>query len=398
MTGYEKRSLLRFLILYLGSVFVLLAIIGWLFFEHNASTMKSALKFEMLSEAHRIESRLTQELMRRSPMDREDLVETLKKIRSGRFKVGYFDAQHRPIYSEISGVPGFQQPFYLGTSSCYSMIECPLKKEGVAYIGLQETELKERLKALRWKIIGYLVLSFLFMSVVGYFLARLFLKPIREKIESLDRFIEETTHELNTPISAILMTIQQLKGVEEKKLRRLQASAKRLSTMYDSLSHTLDPEGESARKEPLELSEIVLERMELMEPVAQSRRIRFESRLEPGRVSTEPERLRRLRDNMLSNALKYSDPGSTVTVRLEGCRLEFRDEGIGMDPEDLERIFQRYQRANRERGGFGIGLSIVAQICDTYGIGIEVKSEKGKGTRFCFDFSRLLLEGSSRNS
>jgi len=173
MTGYEKRSLLRFLALYLGSVFLLLAIIGWLFFEHNATMMKSAMKFEMLSEAHRLESRLTQALMRRPPMDREELAALLKGIRSDRFKVGYFDAQHRPIYSEISGLPGFQQPFYLGTKDCYSMIACPLSKQGVAYIGLQETKLKGMIQALRWKIIGYLVLSFLFMAVVGYFLARL---------------------------------------------------------------------------------------------------------------------------------------------------------------------------------------------------------------------------------
>ena len=394
MTGYEKRSLLRFLTLYLGSVFVLLAIIGWLFFEHNATMMKSALKFEMLSESHRIESRLTQELMRRSPMDREDLVETLKKIRSDRFKVGYFDARHRPIYSEISGVPGFQQPFYLGTGSCYSMIECPLKKEGVAYIGLQETELKERLEALRWKIIGYLVLSFLFMSVVGYFLARLFLKPIREKIESLDRFIEETTHELNTPISAILMTIQQLRGVEEKKLQRLKASAQRLSTMYDTLAYGLGREVEQRQKEPVELESFTAERIESMEPVARSRRIGIERGLRPCKIRMNREDLSRLLDNVLSNALKYSDPGSTVTVTLRNCRLSVRDEGIGMSPEEIGRVFKRYQRANRERGGFGIGLSIVAQICRDYGIAFDLDSVKGKGTTFHLDFSKLAIRES----
>ncbi len=394
MTGYEKRSLLRFLTLYLGSVFVLLAIIGWLFFEHNATMMKSALKFEMLSESHRIESRLTQELMRRPSMDREDLVETLKKIRSDRFKVGYFDARHRPIYSEISGVPGFQQPFYLGTGSCYSMIECPLKKEGVAYIGLQETELKERLEALRWKIIGYLVLSFLFMSVVGYFLARLFLKPIREKIESLDRFIEETTHELNTPISAILMTIQQLRGVEEKKLQRLKASAQRLSTMYDTLAYGLGREVEQRQKEPVELESFTAERIESMEPVARSRRIGIERGLRPCKIRMNREDLSRLLDNVLSNALKYSDPGSTVTVTLRNCRLSVRDEGIGMSPEEIGRVFKRYQRANRERGGFGIGLSIVAQICRDYGIAFDLDSVKGKGTTFHLDFSKLAIRES----
>ena len=393
LSGYEKRSLLRFLSLYLGSVFVLLAIIGWLFFEHNAAMMKSAMKFEMLSEAHRIESRLTQALMQQPVMDREDLIDVLKGIQSRRFKVGYYDADHRPLYSEISGIPGFEKPFYAGKRSCYSMIKCPLGKEGVAYIALQETKLKGMIRALRWKIIGYLVLSFLFMSVVGYFLARLFMRPIREKIEALDRFIEETTHELNTPVSAILMTIRQLKGVEEKKLRRLKASAQRLSTMYDSLAYGLGREVEEARSEALDLAEICAERCDAMEPLAQSKRIAFDIRLEPCRIRMNREELRRLIDNVLSNAIKYSDPGGEVTVTLERCRLSVADRGIGMSPDERREIFKRYTRANKERGGFGIGLSIVAQICRDHGIGLEVESAKGEGSRFVFDFRPLREKG-----
>ncbi|WP_456393770.1 sensor histidine kinase [Nitratifractor sp.] len=388
LSRYERRSLLRFLALYLGSVFVLLAIIGWLFFEHNASMMKSAMKFEMLSEAHRIESRLTRALMQEPPADRDDLVSLLWSIKSSRFKVGFFDAKKRPIYSEINGMPGFEQPFYLGVRNCYSMINCPLTKEGVAYIGLEESRLKEMIRALRLKIIGYLMLSFIFMSLVGVILARLFMRPIREKIEALDRFIEETTHELNTPISAILMTIQRLKGVEEKKLERLRASAKRLSTMYDTLSYGLEREGDK-RLETIDLERFVAERIAEMEPIAHSRRLQIISNLEPCRIRIHREDLRRLLDNLLSNALKYSDPGSEVSVVLNGCRLTITDEGIGMEPETLQRVLKRYERGNRERGGFGIGLSIVTQICNEYGIGFILESQKGKGTVARLDFSPL---------
>jgi len=388
LSRYERRSLLRFLALYLGSVFVLLAIIGWLFFEHNASMMKSAMKFEMLSEAHRIESRLTRALMQEPPADRDDLVSLLRSIKSSRFKVGFFDAKKRPIYSEINGMPGFEQPFYLGVRNCYSMINCPLTKEGVAYIGLEESRLKGMIRALRLNIIGYLLLSFIFMSLVGIILARLFMRPIREKIEALDRFIEETTHELNTPISAILMTIQRLKGVEEKKLERLRASAKRLSTMYDTLSYGLERESDK-RLESIDLEIFVAERIAEMEPIAHSRRLQIISTLEPCRIRIHREDLRRLLDNLLSNALKYSDPGGEVSVALQGCRLTITDEGIGMEPETLQRVLKRYERGNRERGGFGIGLSIVTQICNEYGIGFILESQKSKGTVARLDFGSL---------
>jgi two-component system OmpR family sensor kinase len=389
LNHYERRSLLRFLALYLGSVFLLLAIIGWLFFEHNASVMKSAMKFEMLSEAHRIESSLIQILMRRSVETDTQLKELLKGIGSRRFKVGFFDAKHRPIYSEIGRVPMLEHPFYFGTEGCYSMIRCPLKKHGIAYIGLQDTRLEGMIRQLRLKILGYLTLSFLFMALVGWALARLFMRPIREKIEALDRFIEETTHELNTPISAILMTIQQLRGVEEKKLARLKASAKRLSTMYDTLSYGLDRESGPKQSEWIALERFILERMEEMRPLFESRNIVMSCRLEPCRIRMSRENLRRMLDNLLTNAVKYSDPGGRVELRLERCIVVIRDEGIGMDREASERIFKRYERANHERGGFGIGLSIVAQICLDYGIGWELDTAPGKGTEFRFDFSML---------
>ncbi len=81
------------------------------------------------------------------------------------------------------------------------------------------------------------------------------MRPVREQIESLDRFISDTTHELNTPISAILMTIQSLKQIEPKKLKRLEASAKRLSVMYSSLTYRL--EGKVEPSELLNFDDIV---------------------------------------------------------------------------------------------------------------------------------------------
>ena len=392
LSNYEKRSLFRFLALYLGSVFLLLAIIGWLFFEHNAAMMRSAMKFEMLSEAHRIESILTRKMMQRQKgKEKEPLEKILRSIRSDKFKVGFFDAHYRPLYSEIEGMPGFRQPFYLGLQSCYSMIHCPLKEEGVAYIGLQETQLKGKIAALRRRIIGYLVLSFLFMAGVGYFLARLFMRPIREKIDALDRFIEDTTHELNTPVTAILMTIRQLRGIEEKKLLRLKASAQRLSTMYDTLAYGLGRQSGEEQKQQLDLAQILEERVEAMRPIALGSRLRIEHTAQSCRIEINPEALRRLVDNILSNAIKYSNPGGRIRVDLSGCRLLIEDEGIGIEAKQKEEILKRYRRANRERGGFGIGLSIVTRICRENGIGLSIDSEKGKGTRVMLDFRKLSL-------
>jgi two-component system OmpR family sensor kinase len=94
----------------------------------------------------------------------------------------------------------------------------------------------------------------------------------------------------------------------------------------------------------------------------------------------------RLIDNLLSNAIKYSDPGGKITISIKGNMLSVADEGIGIDEDVQKDIFKRYKRANKERGGFGIGLDIVLSICKRNGIRMGLKSQKGEGSKFILHF------------
>jgi len=243
LTSYERKSLFSFLAVYLISVFILLAIIGYLFFENNRTSMQNAMKFEMMYQARMLSSSI---VMRAMKNDRQGVMDTasrdafLKKLKHCRFQAGYYDKDKKAIYTELDDFEVINKDFFIKDKSCYTVTEDKSNHLGVHYIVLKENNLSKILQQMRIKIIGYLVFSFILMGIVGYFLGRLFLRPVREQIESLDNFISDTTHELNTPISAILMTIQSLKGVEPKKLKRLEASAKRLSVMYSSLTYRLE--------------------------------------------------------------------------------------------------------------------------------------------------------------
>jgi len=371
------------LALYLGSVFVLLAIIGYLFFENNVSMMMSSTKYEMMYQARKISSKIVMTAMKNEEIDRGHYLKNLKHC---RFDIGYYDEHKRTIYSEIPKFEAFDDNFLVKDGKCYAVLEDPSSHLGVRYIVLKEGHLSAEIRALRMKIIGYLILSFIFMGIVGYFLARLFLAPVRNKIESLDRFISDTTHELNTPVSAILMTIQTLKGCDPRKLKRLEASARRLSTMYGSLTYRLQGEGRGEKIEVFSLSKLVAERIGYVKELAEAKRLTVEMKLDELSVKMDRESAIRLIDNLLSNAIKYSDPGGTIKVTIEGKRLIVADEGIGIDKAVQEDIFKRYKRANKERGGFGIGLDIVLTICKRYGIKIALESEKGKGSKFILRF------------
>ena len=349
--------------------------------------MSSAMRFEMLYQARMIESKL---LMAEDRGESNISKKLLPKLHPVRFKVGFFDKGRKSLYSQIDEVPMFNKNFYGEGEHCYSVVKFPGSKLDVGYIVLREDELKANLHKLKQEVILYLVALFIFMAIVGYFLARLFLKPIRERIESLDRFIEDTTHELNTPISAILMTIQTLKDVEPKKLNRLKASANRLSVMYDTLSYSLK-HGSIEPKEQFDLKDFIENRVETIKPLANSKAIQIDCKLESLNVKMSKESMRRLVDNMLSNAIKYSDAKGLVEINLNNGIMSIKDRGIGISKEEQSNIFKRYQRFNKDRGGFGIGLSIVMAIANENGIKVSIESAKGEGSEFKFDLSALKV-------
>ena len=98
-------------------------------------------------------------------------------------------------------------------------------------------------------------------------------------------------------------------------------------------------------------------------------------------------RIRQVLENLLSNAVKYSPKGNEIVLRGhesdEGWVVQVADQGIGMNPEQLERIFDKFYRAdasNTAIGGLGLGMSIARQIVQTHGGNIQVKSTEGEGT------------------
>lgn len=372
--------------LYLGSVFFLITIIGFLFCKNSSNTLTAAKRFEMLYQARMLESKLLRAEENGSAKIDKSL---FSNVDSKLYKVGFYDKDKKPIVSEIDNVPRFNEDFYGEGTHCYGIVKYPGSKLNVGYIVIQENQLKAKLNQLKHKVLIFIFTMFVFMSVVGYFLSKLFLKPIRERIEALDRFIEDTTHELNTPISAILMTVQTLKGVESKKLSRLKASAKRLSVMYNTLAYSLYRDTKE-EKEKLNLKEFIEARVEAIKPLTDSKDIKIECKLDELTVEIIKEDMKRLIDNVLSNAIKYSNPNSKVEIVLKGKELCIRDWGIGMSKEEQANVFKRYQRFNKDKGGFGIGLSIVMAIAKENGIKVNIDSSKGEGSKFCFELSAIV--------
>ncbi len=378
MLKSEKRSLARFLTLYMAMVIFGIAMLAIYYYESQKQLKLSNQRAEMNKYAY-IQTKRLKVLHHFFPERRE-------YPRDTRFTSAIYDIEYHKIFSlnqvdkvhfdeEIYFIDGYihfvknLDTFYLGTR--YLVIE--LKDDGA-----WQTEI--------WKNIAlYGSLAFILFMVFGLYLAKLFLRPMRNSIILLDRFIKDTTHELNTPLSTILANIEMMDTSvmvpqNRKKLVRINAAARMVSVLYKDLTFLVLEQERKNNDTWLSLDEIIRERVEYFDALSRSRQISFALHLENTKLYMDRKKFIRVLDNLLSNAIKYNRREGKVTVLLEKNRLVVRDTGIGISEDKISMMFDRYMRFNESEGGFGIGLSIVKMILDEYGFTIEVHSKEGEGT------------------
>ena len=229
---------------------------------------------------------------------------------------------------------------------------------------------------------------FVILLLVGWYLSHLFFRPLRDAIALLDDFIKDTTHELNTPVAAIMTNLEMINTDEldaktQKKMNRIEIAARTISTIYDDLTYLLLNNNHIANNEIIDVSELLYERIEYFNLKATQKKLHVTLNID-NNVSLECDRVKlaRLIDNLISNAIKYNKNGGTITYVLSSKHLIIKDNGIGIAEDDIGEIFQRYIRVNTYEGGFGIGLHIVFKIANEYGYKIDVTSKLDEGSTF----------------
>ena len=235
-------------------------------------------------------------------------------------------------------------------------------------------------------------LLFFILGVIGFSLSRMFLRPMNEAIALLDDFIKDTTHELNTPVSAILTNIETLHEYElpplvEKKLKRIEIASRTISTLYDDLTYLVLNHDLAVHNIPINLTHLLQERLEYFRHRIEQKKIVLELTIEPDiTFIIDKTKATRLIDNLLSNAIKYNTMEGKIHISLLEGSLCLEDNGIGIPSDMIDRVFERYTRADKSVGGFGIGLNIVAMIAREYDLKIAIESEEKKGTKICVNW------------
>ncbi|WP_428026705.1 sensor histidine kinase [Arcobacter sp.] len=309
--------------------------------------------------------------------------------RDERFNSAIYDSDRNLIFSTLTSAKVKLDEITYTTNNHIHYIKEPESYYlGAKYVLLEIPEDKLWLSEVKNKITIFLIAGFSFMFILGYFLLKLFLKPMRDSLHLLDRFIKDTTHELNTPISAIITNIEMIEIDKledeklQKKLKRIDTGAKTVSNIYQDLTYLALNNKIISQNEDLDLSKIVLNRIDYFKTLADVKKISFVKNIDSGvRIFCDEKKIGKVIDNLLSNAIKYNKIEGSIEVTLQTNKLVIKDSGKGISKDKIPSMFERYARFDKSVGGFGIGLNIVYMITKEYNIEIKIKSELGIGTQ-----------------
>jgi signal transduction histidine kinase len=271
-----------------------------------------------------------------------------------------------------------------------------------SYIQALSDRLDDARRSLLWRLAGLNVLTLVLGGGAAYFLARRTLGPIETAMEAQGRFTADASHELRTPLTAMRSEIEV--ALREKHLAAGDARALLSSNLeeiakLESLSagllrlarseNGLDPSAVT----PVSVRQIFEGAIERHQAKIAERHTKLEVQTDDETIEGDEASLTELISILLDNALKYSPPKTTVTLKSSVSnnivRLSISDQGAGINASDIPHIFERFYRADRSRtkdservGGYGLGLSIAKRIADLHHGDISVESAPAKGTTF----------------
>lgn len=263
-----------------------------------------------------------------------------------------------------------------------------------------------------------LILYFIGMALIGIQIYSKMIKPVIEVQKDLERaaeenaraetirkeFVANVSHELKTPLTSISGFIETLQAgaaenpeIRTKFIDIIAIETSRLKRLIEDLLVLSDIENkkDTTDKEPICIKQAVEETITTLAPIAEQKQVRILTLYDKqASIYGSTDRFRQMLINLIENAIKYSNEGGRIWVSAKvidgNTQVSVRDEGIGIDEEHLDRLFERFYRVDKSRskkaGGTGLGLSIVKHIAALFEAELTVESREGEGTTFFITF------------
>jgi len=384
----EKKALISFLSIYMGSAILLVGVILYTYYNNEVRMLQESCDMELSNASMQVKTDIMN-----SYMKNEKFVPD--KLKSDHIKYALYDKNKKLIYSYLDGKKyvDLSKSIYAKDRFNFYIAVIDEKMIPIKYIVLETCQGSIDKNKLKIYILIVLVMCAIFIGFIAYLLAKILLKPVREKVEHMDKFIKDSAHELNTPITVLMTSVSMLKKGKnpEKMMKYITSSTKQISQIYNDIHFSAFNEMNEDVHQEFDLKDLVSESVDYFNDISITKNIVIEAELESCIILMDRTKTQKIVNNLISNSVKYSNSNSTVNVKIKDNFLCVEDHGIGISEEEQKEIFKRYKRGNNIEGGFGIGLDIVKRICAEYDLIMSLESQIEKGSSFYIDFSSIVV-------
>ncbi|MCX6075199.1 MAG: HAMP domain-containing sensor histidine kinase [Campylobacterales bacterium] len=376
-------ALRQFQFLYLGSMGILFIILAFFAYSLEKKQLIANEIQKMNTYLIQLEKELKNHQMHYS---KEIYIDTKG------YKLGLYDIDHLPIITQLHTPSVWSTALSNEGDMVYASHTLSAYFLGVATIvvakKIDTTPIFIRLATL-------LTPLFFIMAIVGWILSRIAFKPAFTAFETIDTFIKHATHDLNTPIAAILSNARILEEqITEASLhrfvQRISIGAKTLTGLYEDLVY-LNFQSDSPTPKPEEISPLIHEQLALLDTLIEYKKLSVTTALSETKLTIVTDDFRRLLNNLITNAIKYNTPKGSIILTLTTNFLSIKDSGMGLSNIEKEKIYERYWRGESFETGLGIGMEIVVRVCKSYNLTLEINSTKNQGSEFIIRWPKSLI-------
>jgi signal transduction histidine kinase len=293
-------------------------------------------------------------------------------------------------------------------------VDLPGGRPVVAIAIANEIELEDRYASLIAAFGAAAIVALLLVAGGGWMLARQSTAPVERAIVQMRQFMADAAHELRTPLAVVRsraeVAVQRPRGQEEylAALRSIERESERLGRIVEDLLTLAraDAGERTIERRRVFFDDVTLDAAEAVRVIADRKSVRLEvDDFEEAPVEGDANLLRQLAIILLDNAIKFTPGGGVVRIGVRStgsvAELAVSDTGIGIEPDKLPHVFDRFFRADTSRTratpdasaaseGVGLGLAIARWIVDEHGGTISIDSDVGRGTRVVVQFPRAV--------
>jgi len=388
LNNNEKKALFGFLSIYVGSTILLISVLLYIYYDKELKSVADSCNMEMSNASMHIKSDILNSYMKHKKY-------IPKKFKNDEIRYALYDKDKKVIYSYIDDaklVDFNKSVMYERSDYNYYITKLDEKMIPVRYIVIETCIGIQNRNNLKIYVIIALLLSGIFIGLIGYLLSKILLKPVREKVEHMDKFIKDSAHELNTPLTVLMTSTSMLKNGKnpDKMIKYILSSSKQVSQIYNDIHFSAFNEMNDDVFEEFNLKDLVKDSVEYFNDISITKKITINDMLDDCYIIMDKTKTQKVVNNLISNAIKYSHNNSIINVFLKNNIFSIQDFGIGISKLEQKEIFKRYKRGSNIEGGFGIGLDIVKRIAEEHKLKLEIKSELNLGTTFYVDFSSIV--------